>query len=95
MHSFYFLVVLLLTFNTIHADEKLKSKVKKDPIAYTDKDVNDLFEEWEVMFSFFFGFNLNILFNNRKMMKIFYLKMNDMIFIYVIQMVKISHLTNH
>jgi hypothetical protein len=52
MHSFYFLVVLLLTFNTIHADEKLKSKVKKDPIAYTDKDVNDLFEEWEVMFSF-------------------------------------------
>jgi len=49
MHLFYFFV-LFSTFNNIHADEKLKAKVKKDPLDFTENDVNKLFEQWEVIF---------------------------------------------
>lgn len=56
MHSFYFLVcffVLFYTFNNIYAaDEATKPKVKKDPLDFTENDVNKLFEEWEVIFRF-------------------------------------------
>ena len=51
MHSFsvyIFFFVLLFAFTSTHADEKPKPKVKKDPQDYTENDINNLFEQWEV-----------------------------------------------
>jgi hypothetical protein len=53
MYSFYFFVyffVLFYTFNYIHTDDQVKVKVKKDPRDFTENDVNNLFEQWEVIF---------------------------------------------
>ena len=42
--------LFLILSNHIYADEKPKGKLKKDPRDFTDNDVNNLFEEWEVRF---------------------------------------------
>ncbi|CAF1001551.1 unnamed protein product [Rotaria sordida] len=50
MHSFYFILlffILLYTFHNTYADDKSKPKIKKDPIDFTENDVNNLFEQWE------------------------------------------------
>jgi hypothetical protein len=55
MHSVYFLIVyfaLLYTFDKTTANDdgfkREKTHFKKDPRDYTDRDVDSLFEEWEV-----------------------------------------------
>jgi hypothetical protein len=35
----------------IHADDKSRPKKKKDPMDFTENDVNNLFEQWEVIFT--------------------------------------------
>ena len=51
MHSFVVVVLLLLfTFDSIHAAKEVKPKVKKDPLDFTENDVNNLFEQWEVKY---------------------------------------------
>ncbi|UJR13637.1 hypothetical protein I4U23_000650 [Adineta vaga] len=51
MRSFYLVFVcfvLIYTLNLVHAvDQNAKAKKKRDPIDYTEDDVNKLFEEWE------------------------------------------------
>lgn len=46
-HLFYIAVLCLFVLLVSAADEK-KPKVKKDPRDFTENDVNNLFEEWEV-----------------------------------------------
>lgn len=55
MQSHYFLFVSLLffySFSYLNADDdgfkREKTHFKKDPRDYTDRDVDSLFEEWEV-----------------------------------------------
>jgi len=52
------LFVLIYTFNSIHADEQVKPKKKKDPQDYTENDINNLFEQWEVISFVFFLLNI-------------------------------------
>jgi len=59
MNSFYFLLFFVVLFHNIHADDddivKVSGpKLKKDPRDFTDNDVNDLFEQWEVIGEFYF-----------------------------------------
>ncbi len=48
MYSFYFFVFFFVVFNRLHAEDKPKSNIKKDPRDFTENDVNNLFEQWEV-----------------------------------------------
>ena len=57
MHSFHVVVVVCVALLAAcvletHADEQSaqerKPKVKKDPLDFTENDVNKLFDEWEV-----------------------------------------------
>ena len=55
MHSLYFFfvyVILIFTFLRIQAEDdpfkREKTHYNKDPLDYTDRDVDSLFEEWEV-----------------------------------------------
>jgi hypothetical protein len=57
MNFFYFFIILfalLYTFDNTKADDdgfkRPKTHFKKDPRDYTDRDVDSLFEEWEVKF---------------------------------------------
>ena len=57
MTSVCFFIVcfaLLYTFDNTKADDdgfkREKTHLKKDPRDYTDRDVDSLFEEWEVRF---------------------------------------------
>ncbi len=63
MHSFYFLIIcfgLLYTFDTIKANDdgfkRQQTHFNKDLRDDTDRDVDSLFEEWEVKFIFVFLF---------------------------------------
>ena len=48
-------VTLLGTFNGLRADEneyrRPKTHFHKDPLDYTDRDVDSLYDEWEVKLS--------------------------------------------
>lgn len=55
MHSHYiFLVVFIFIYSFIRIQanddpyKREKTHFKKDPLDYTDRDVDSLFEEWEV-----------------------------------------------
>ncbi|CAF0798663.1 unnamed protein product [Adineta steineri] len=50
MHSDYLIVffVLFCTLHTIHAEDRSNRKIKKDPLTYTDADVEKLSQEWEI-----------------------------------------------
>jgi hypothetical protein len=56
MQSVYVFIVCFALFYTFHktsADDgfkREKTHFKKDPRDYTDRDVDSLFEEWEVKF---------------------------------------------
>ncbi len=57
MNFFYFFIivfVLLYTFDNTKAGDdgfkRPKTHFKKDPRDYTDRDVDSLFEEWEVKY---------------------------------------------
>jgi hypothetical protein len=67
MHSLYFFIIcftLISTFDHTKANndgyKREKTHFKKDPLDYTDRDVDSLFEEWEVKFIFTFFFTLKI-----------------------------------
>ena len=56
---FVFFLILFYTFNHIHADDKPRPKLKKNPEDFTENDVNNLFEQWEVIFNLFSFYKLN------------------------------------
>jgi hypothetical protein len=70
MHSSYFFIicfVLIYTFDHTKANDdgfkREKTHFKKDPLDYTERDVDSLFEEWEVKLSFlccFYTFKKNV-----------------------------------
>ena len=51
MYSFR-LFVLCCLIVCIQTEDKPRPKVKKDPIDFTENDVNKLFEQWEVRIVF-------------------------------------------
>ena len=86
-YFYYFLTVFVLlhTFTRIHASDdgfkREKTHLKKDPRDYTDRDVDSLFEEWEVSRSLLYNDQTKFLRSSlqRITMKMFCPMMNDMI----------------
>lgn len=59
MHGVYLFLcifILISTFHRTYSDEKSQAKIKKDPRDFTENDVNNLFEQWEVCFIIFLIF---------------------------------------
>jgi hypothetical protein len=62
MHFRYFFILcfaLIFTFDKTNGDDgfkREKTHFKKDPRDYTDRDVDSLFEEWEVKYKFHYYF---------------------------------------
>jgi hypothetical protein len=60
MYSSYFFIIcftLIYTFDKTQANngfKREKTHFKKDPLDYSDRDVDSLYEEWEVKFLLFF-----------------------------------------
>jgi hypothetical protein len=59
MYSLYFFIIcfaLIYTFDNTKANDdgfkRPKTHYNKDPRDYTDRDVDSLFEEWEVKYFF-------------------------------------------
>jgi hypothetical protein len=49
MNSFHFLAFFFVLLYTFAEDKISGPKFKKDPRDFTENDVNNLFEQWEVM----------------------------------------------
>jgi hypothetical protein len=53
MYSSYFFIIcfaLIYTFDNTQGFKREKTHFKKDPLDYSDRDVDSLYEEWEVNF---------------------------------------------